>query len=306
MKVLIVCSGNFGYIKPFVSEQVEALNQIGVQTEYYLVKGRGIKGYLMNILPLRKKIKKGKYEIVHAHYGLSGFIATLQNIRPTVVTFHNEEQYKFITKILSSITILLSQKNIFVFRKTSDDLLFKRTKKKIVIPCGVDLQTFFPIEKDIAISEANLPKEQLNILFASDFSKTKMLKNHKLAFEAIKKFTNVNFIELKNYSRQEVNILLNASDLLLLTSVAEGSPQIIKEAMACNCPIVATDVGDINEVIGNTKNCYITGFDPKEISKRIAQVIENNHRTDGRKRIEKFYDNKIIAQKVLEVYRSLL
>jgi teichuronic acid biosynthesis glycosyltransferase TuaC len=67
--------------------------------------------------------------------------------------------------------------------------------------------------------------------------------------------------------------LLNAADLLLLTSLTEGSPQVIKEAMACNCPIVATDVGDIREIIGYTDGCYITTFKPSDVAVKIQAAF---------------------------------
>lgn len=306
MKVLIVCSGNFGYIKPFVSEQVETLNEMGVQTEYFLIEGKGITGYLKNLNPYRKKVKTENFDLVHAHFGLSGLLANMQRKVPVIISFLTGEQLFWHINILSSIASTLSRKNIFVSESTYKDLFIKIPSKKIVIPLGVQTNIFKPVSGGIAKNEMKIPNGKINILFASDFTKEKFYKNPKLAFNAISGIENVNFIELKNYSRNQVNLLLNAVDLLLLTSKVEGSPMIIKEAMACNCPIVATDVGDIKEVIADTENCYITGFDPKEISQRISQVIENNQRTNGRKRIEQFYDNKIIARKVLEVYRSLL
>lgn len=306
MKVLIVCTGNFGFIKPFVSEQVETLNKMGVQTEYFLIKGKGISGYLKNLKPLRKKVKTGNFDIVHAHFGLSGLLATMQRKVPVIISFLTGEQLFWHINILSSIASILSKKNIFVSESTYKDLFIKIRPKKIVIPLGVQTNIFKPVNRDIAKNEIKVLKRKINILFASDFTKEKFYKNPKLAFDALTGIENVNLIELKNYSRNQVNLLLNAVDLLLLTSKVEGSPQVIKEAMACNCPIVATDVGDIKEVVGDTKNCYITGFDPTEISKRISQVIETNKRTNGRLRIEQYYDNNIIAQKVLEVYQSLV
>ena len=75
---------------------------------------------------------------------------------------------------------------------------------------------------------------------------------------------------------------------MILTSFSEGSPQIIKESMACNCPIVSTDVGDVRDVIGETEGCYICSYDPKDVADKIKLALtysEEKGRTNGRKRI---------------------
>ncbi len=305
MNVLIVCTGNFGYIKPFVSEQVYALNKLGVHTDYYLIKGKGILGYLKNLYPLRKKIKHGKYDLLHAHFGLSGFLSILQCKLPVVISFLTGEQLFWYTNILSSISILFSKKNIFVSESTYNDIFIKRPTKKIVIPLGVQLDIFKPIDRAFAKKKMNISESKINILFASDFTKEKFYKNPKLAFNAVSKMENVNLIELRNYNRSQVNFLLNAVDLLLLTSKVEGSPMIIREAMACNCPIVATDVGDIKEVIHETEGCFITSFNSEDVIEKIQMAIKFGKRTNGREKIIRKYDNLILAKRIIQVYNEV-
>ena len=121
----------------------------------------------------------------------------------------------------------------------------------------------------------------------------------------IKKLEPIDIKEIKNRSREEVNLLMNGAELLLLTSFSEGSPNVIKEAMACNCPIVATDVGDIADVIKNTPGCYLTSFDPADVAEKIKQALAFGKRTNGRKKI-RHLDNKIIAEKIVEVYKKVL
>ena len=104
------------------------------------------------------------------------------------------------------------------------------------------------------------------------------------------------------FSREKVAVLLSASDLMLLPSLSEGSPQIVKEAMACNCPIVATDVGDIKEILGDTEGCYITKFDPIDLAEKITLALNFGKRTNGRVRMEN-YDNKVIADKIFNIYK---
>jgi glycosyltransferase involved in cell wall biosynthesis len=103
---------------------------------------------------------------------------------------------------------------------------------------------------------------------------------------------------------------MNASDVLILSSLHEGSPNVIKEAMACNCPIVTTNVGDVKWVLDNTDGCYISSFDPKEYVEKIKLALEfseKNGRTKGRDRIiELGLDSVTIAKKIINVYQKVL
>src|SRR4030042_4531165 len=101
---------------------------------------------------------------------------------------------------------------------------------------------------------------------------------------------------------------LNAADVLLLTSFHEGSPNVIKEAMACNCPVVSTDVGDVRWVVGNTSGYYISSFDPGELAEKIKLAIvfrEKHRQTNGRDRISELgLDSETVAKKIIDVYKK--
>ncbi len=98
---------------------------------------------------------------------------------------------------------------------------------------------------------------------------------------------------------------ISAADVVLLTSHFEGSPNIIKEAMACNCPIVSTDVGDVREVIGNTEGCYISSFDPNDVADKLTKALNFANKTTGRENT-KHLDDKVIAQKLIDIYESVI
>lgn len=304
MKVLFVCSGNADKISPFISEQADAIMNRNIEIEFYLIKGTGILGYLKNLSPLNKKLRDYKPDLIHAHYGLSGLLACLQFKKKVILTFHGSDANIIWVSLLSFIAGKLSDYNIVVEKKISDKL---RLKNYSIIPCGVNFELFYPMNKQEARKRLNLKLTEKYILFSSAFNNK--VKNYDLAKEAINKLDyDVHLIELKNYTRKEVNLLFNSVDLALLTSFSEGSPQFIKEAMACNCPIVATDIGDIKEIVGTTQGCFVTSFDPEDVAAKIRLAIDFSNtkgRTKGRETILHL-DNKIIAKRILAVYQQVL
>jgi teichuronic acid biosynthesis glycosyltransferase TuaC len=111
-------------------------------------------------------------------------------------------------------------------------------------------------------------------------------------------------------SIDELKYFYSAADLLLLTSFHEGSPNVIKEAMACNCPIVSTNVGDVPEVIGKTEGCFLASFDPIDVAEKMRFALEfaqTKGRTNGRQRIiELGLDSETVSAKIIEVYNKVL
>ena len=115
MKILIVCSLNSGFISPFVEEQAESLKRLGVVVDYYPIRGKGVWGYLNYLYPLKKKINVYSPDLIHAHYGLTGLLASLQMKIPVVTTFHGSDiNQKGINLIFSFFALALSKKSIFV------------------------------------------------------------------------------------------------------------------------------------------------------------------------------------------------
>ena len=303
MKVLIVASGNSAVISPFVKEQGDSLKEIGLDIDYFLIKGKGITGYLKNYFNLIRLVKNNTYDIIHAHYGLSGLLATFQSHVPVVITFHGSDVNLNRTNFyLSFLASRLSDANIFVHESLSKKLSLFSDKAEI-IPCGVNLNLFKPIDKLASRDKLGLDHNYNYVLFSSSFNNK--IKNAALAKLALSNFENIILLEMKGYSREEVHLLMNAVDILIVTSHSETGPLVVKEALACNCPIISTDVGDVKELANGTKNCYIVEYDAKQIEQRIRDILSSNKKSDGRAAVKHLSLEKI-ATDVYSVYKRVL
>lgn len=290
-------------IAEFIFEQNKAVEHFGVHYDYYLIKKGGIRGYIEEIKNFHFFLKENNYsyDIIHAHGGHIGSLVNTQRRIPVITTYHGSDINNRVTRLISIAAIILSRINIFVSKKIY--LKGHKFTREIVIPCGVDFSNFQPLDKTTCRKKLGLSNKKKIALFAG--RRERKEKNFKLAEVAAGIACVENLIELKDYTREEVNLLLNACDVLLLTSVSEGSPQVIKEAMACNCPIVSTDVGDIKEIISNTEGCYITSFNPSDVAEKIKLALICNKRTNGRDSI-KYLDNQIIADQIVGLYKKAI
>ena len=181
--------------------------------------------------------------------------------------------------------------------------MFNNTESQI-IPNGIDFLQFYPIDKTAARKQLNIPLDLKIVLFACNPDRIE--KNYKLAEDAVKSLRNSK-VALKvvyDVNQQILNKYYNASDVILLTSFHEGSPNVIKEALACNRVIVSTDVGDVSQNIQNIKGCSICSFDPKDVAEKIKEAFKNENST-GRISIINL-DNKVIAEKIINIYNQLL
>lgn len=325
MRILFVCSGNTKEgISPIIKNQGDSLKNNGVQMDYFLIKGEGFNGYLRSIKPLKKYLKNKKIDIIHAHYGLSGNIALLGKLRkiPLVVSYMGDDLLGENRKngsytILGKLFVLINKIQIKYFNNysivKSKEMLtvIKRNRRNIsLIPNGVNFSVFRPYSRKIAKKELGFNNDELIILFVSDPDRAE--KNYQLALKAVGllKIQNIKFVVVSKVDQSQLYMYYNAANVLLLTSFHEGSPNVIKEAMACNCPTVSTDVDDVRWIFGNTKGYYITSFDPEEVAEKISlalDFVEKNNRTQGQHRIISLgLDSISIAKKIIEVYQQIL
>lgn len=303
MRVLIVASRTRGSYSPFVVEQAQALQQQCVAVDCFGVVGKGIKGYLGALSLLRKKINEFQPDIIHAHYGLSGLLANLQSKVPVVTTYHGSDINVATVRRFSKMAMCLSAWNVFVSQRNVE--LAKIHKKYSLLPCGIDVDNFSLQNKSEARDALKWDQNGKYVLFAGAFDNE--VKNAPLAQAAVQLLPNVRLIELKGYSRQEVAKLFCAADALLLTSFTEGSPQVVKEAMVCNCPVVTVDVGDVKERLEKVQPSAIVERNSQSIAKALHVILEYGERSNGREELlRQGLDNRKVAEKLIHIYNNIL
>lgn len=334
IKILVVASDKGGRFVPFVEEQIVALQQAGVELIRYGITGKGIVGYLRELPALRRLICAERPDLIHAHYGLSGLLTNLQRRVPVVTTYHGSDINKPSIRRFSKIAMRLSAHNIFVSKRNValafhlSPLASRLKKRSTLLPCGVNIPRPWSEMQNLQIEQLTLNQwvqEKLHtdakhVLFAAAFDNA--VKDPELAFATIQACNTamesnsqspianrpINLIELKGYNRDQVNALMYNCDALLMTSKSEGSPQVIKEAMACGCPIVSVDVGDVAERTNGVEGCFVVRTrEPKDIAEALQQAIKFEGRTNGRDRIlEMGLCNEQVAQRLIAIYQSLV
>ena len=302
MKVLVVASYNKGRFAPFIEEQVKALETQGCAIRFFGLHGKGIKGYIKNLPLLRKEIKAFHPDVIHAHYGLSGLFANMQRRVPVVTTYHGSDINDKKALRFSKMALRFSKWNIFVSKQTLG--IAKPKERYTLLPCGVDLSDLQLTDKAEARRQMHLGLEKKYILFAGAFDN--QVKNALLAKQAVENLhnENVELLELKGYSREEVTLLMCAVDALIMTSFSEGSPQVIKEALACGCPIVSVDVGDVKERIETVDGCWMAKTrNSEELSDLLRKALLFEGKTKGREKIvADGLDNRQVAEKLSSIY----
>jgi glycosyltransferase involved in cell wall biosynthesis len=308
MKVLVVTNmypkkewPSFGI---FVQEQVKSLRNNGVKVEVLFIDGRKSKlNYLWGVFRLWGRLFTRRYDIIHAHYVFSGIIARLQFIYPVVLTHHGPEFWSW-QFIPCWIITHLVDKVILVSNEMDERLKYE---KAVVIPCGINFDLFRPIPKEKAREELSLPQDKKLVLWAGQYTRPE--KRFDIVKEAValaqRKDPSIEFVLVSNKPHHVVPLYMNACDVLLLVSDAEGSPMVVKEAMACNLPVVSVPVGDVPEVIWGTDGCYLCTQDPANVAEKLHLALNKRKRTEGREKIRHLELNNI-SWKIIAQYKEVL
>ncbi len=321
MKVLVISNmypGKNSYLGIFIKRQVEDMENEGLCTIKVVKDRKGFVAYAPFILKNIFYLLLGSYDIVHAYYGFhSALFAAIIKRRPLIITFVGsdaliEPSRNKVYRILQRFVVSRSNHIIAVSSKIRNILisdLGADANKISVITFGINFDLFKPIPRARAREKLGFPSDKKLVLFPSSPQRIeKRFDIFNRAVELLQKDNhNILPVILSNNRRpySEVPLVMNACDVLVLTSDSEGSPTVIKEALACNLPIVSVDVGDAREVIKDAANCYICKQEPVNIAEGIKLVLNNGIRTATRNNI-KHLSAKKIARKIIELYKKII
>ncbi len=288
-----------------VADQVEDLRALGASVELVVIRGRlGKRQYLEGAREVRRRVRRERFDVIHAHYGLTGVVASMQRRVPVVTTFHGSDTgyvrwQGWVSRVVARIST-----PIFV---TQDGATRLGLPGADVIACGVDLDLFRPIDQaearqalgwGIDAPVALLPGARANpvkgaVLFDA------AVREARAGCPALESRT------LEHLPRSGVALSLNAASVTVMTSDSEGSPVTIKESLACGTPVVSVAVGDIPALIAGLPGCAVTEREPKALAVAILAALEDRQPAALRERVEP-YSRRRAAEQVLAIYERVV
>jgi len=303
----------------FIKTQVDSLVAAGVEVEVMYPKtGLFLFSYISVAIQVFLRTSTGRFDVVHGHYGHVALIARMQWTTPTVVSFMGTDLLGRVTAhgnyskkgaLITWISRRLCHRVDAVIVKSEE--MKKATKATaadniFVIPNGVDFELFRPIARAEARAALGWDQDRYYILFGNDPKKPwKGFPQAKAAVERLHANGMTAELVIANGLPQTILVqYINASNALILSSISEGSPNIVKEAMACNVPVVSTDVGDVSKVIANTRGCSVCPHDPEALAAALEQALQHTEPTTGRIDIAHL-ERSVIAQQIIAVYEQV-
>lgn len=325
MRILTVCNAYPSAEKPWegpaIGVQVQGLRKLGLDVHVLHLKRQalGQRVYLGAYPKIRRLFLEGKFDILHVQYGgVQGLLGSLAAGRRCVITYrgtdlhggfaqNHGEKIRYWTGVQCSRLAAAKCGACIVVSKNLLSFLGSRAQKASVIPSGVDYNRFFPMDKQEARKKLGLCEDARYILFCD--SGADPVKRRDLAersFGLVRGFfPKASLLLLTRVAFSEVPLYINAADVLLVTSQKEGSPNIVKEAVACNVPVVAVEAGDIGAIISGLSNCYMTPREPGAISRTLIKVLAAGRRSEGREKMRYLLDNENSCRRVLSVYNDM-
>lgn len=288
----------------FVKHQVENLRALGHRVTVIHVRGyRSGWNYLTGAARVLWETFRHRYDLVHAHYGLTGLSALFRWRTPLVVTLHGSDVLQGAWQPwVSCIVSKLSAATIAV----SPEIAGKCSGT--VIPCGVDLDAFRQMDRSKARRELGLPAHQKIVLFP--FNPRRQVKRYDIATTAVdllkSRGIDVSIVTVWNAANERMPVYYSAADVMVLCSDTEGSPTSVKEALACGLPVVSTDVGDVRSIMAGIDGTEICEQTPMGVAAAIERVLLRPGLTPfhGRTAMRRF-DQAAVAASIIRVYRTV-
>lgn len=302
--------------------QIEFLSRLGNDVYLFGVDDRtSPRGILRNIWELRQVIISFRPDLIVTYYGT--MVAAISRLAkgkiPLVVTFRGSDLlgtsnpgWKWrlrdrLGRILSMWAASSAQWIIVNGSGLLRSLPERLRSKAHNLPNGINTEIFAPVPKEEARQHLGWSLEEKVILFNSGVGSGQVVKNRLLAEEVQSllklRFPNIRMESISTCTRDEVALRMNACDCLLVTSLHEGSPDLVKEAMACNLPVVSVPCGDVPERLQDVSFSSIHPYDVNALANAIDDVLRSGQRSNGREQL--FYqglDIPSVTERSLAVY----
>jgi len=308
----------------FVQQQVNGLREIGLKVKVVHVQrvSKGMAAYWDLGRSLRSALSEFQADLVHAMYGGVMADITVRKVqdRPTVVSFCGSELLG--EQLSSPIRRLAAQCGVLAShraaRKASGIVVKSNSLKEAlpssidsnkvrVIPNGIDLKRFKPLDQKKCRELLGWHSDRFHVLFTNNNHNP--VKRPELAKAAVDAARHcgipAEMHHLSGVVHRDVPIWLNASDVLLVTSVHEGSPNIVKEALACDLPIISVDVGDVRERIHAVAGCHLARPDASDLADKLCHVHVGSRRIAGRDQVAEL-SLESISRRLKQFYQDLL
>jgi teichuronic acid biosynthesis glycosyltransferase TuaC len=309
----------------FVAEQIKGLRELGVEVDVILINRarNGMRTYVGMPSRLRQNMQRVRPDLIHVMYGgvMAAQVTRSSKGTPTVVTFHGSDLLgEHLSgprrKFLAGLGVLASWKAaqqatrvIVVSAALRAALPRSIAAHKIsVIPCGIDLNRFQPMDRQRCRALLGWDNATFHVLFPSNGGDP--VKRPELAEAAVSILNRALGVRaqiqyLRGVPPEDVPIWLNASDVIIMTSRHEGSPTVIKEALACNLPVVSVDVGDVWERIQGIDGCHLAHNHPHDLAAKLLSVHSRKSNVRGRERVSELSIGRI-AERLIAVYSDML
>jgi teichuronic acid biosynthesis glycosyltransferase TuaC len=290
---------------PFVREQVEDLRALGLSVEVLAFDGRSqTREYLRAARRARQLARTGRFDVIHAHYGLSGAVALAQRSLPVVTTFHGSDTGGVAWQRIVSAAVARRSVPIFVNR-VGARLLWCRAGH--VIPAGVDTNLFIPADRAALRSNLGWKGDGRYILFPSN--QKDRIKRPDLFAAVINDLRaaddRIDPIYLENLTRRQAAATIAAADVTLVTSDWEGSPVTVRESLACQTPVVGVRVGDLEETLAGLPGCEIAPREPAALAAAVRRALAAPRSSELRERALATSRTRT-AERVAAVYEQVL
>jgi glycosyltransferase involved in cell wall biosynthesis len=301
----------------FIARQADFLRRNGVEVDLFPFRGaRDPRNYLKAWSEVRRRLRSHRYDLVHAQFGQSGITALPRTV-PLVVTYRGDDLEGIIGEdgTYTASGWLLRGISRAVARQADATIVVSEHMKRYlprsatahVIPSGIDLDLFRPEPRDEVRRRLGLPLEQRLVLFVGNPGLAR--KRHNLAQAAVDvvgRHMPVRLMVGWEMQHREIAELMNACDALILTSMQEGSPNSVKEALACNLPVVSVPVGDVAARLAGVAGCELCPDDRLEnIAAALERVLRRGMRIDGRPAVRQL-DEQLLTERLIAIYRSVL